>query len=614
MSQDVLTAHQAAWARLAQELADGTALLPALRSAATHCGHARLNEALQTVAADVESGATLSGAMGRCPEVFSPVTVAVIAAAEVGGVLDLAVGHLSEALAKGACRVPGVEPTEDDETQRYWRLLGLMLSSGLPVIQALDLLCEDTADPGLRVATRAMRQRIAEGSSLGEEMGLFPDVFDGPIVAAVRAAQEHGELDRQALAIAEALEAGDTARLASGLTDETATERQEVAAFANDLLRKGGQCRASDIHIEPTEDGRGRIRLRIDGVLQQAEPIPEHLFQALVGRLKTMAGMDAAERRLPQRGRMVLQELDRTFDFRVSTLPSLWGERAVIRLMDREAIQLRLDQIMRDDDLELVRALCHQRWGLVICSGPTGSGKTTLLYGILYEIDRESHCVVSVEDPVEFTLEGVTQIPVQPEIGFTFPAAVRAVLSQDPDVIMVGEVLDYETLHLAAVCAQTGHLVFTTLHTSTAAETVKRLLDMGLPPMLVNGTLSAVIAQRLVRCLCPECKAPADPPELTEPPEAVDFLRSLDEASFYKAVGCEACHNTGYRRRMAIHEILLMKKGVPQAIAAAADADALHEAAVASGMKTLLVSGLEAAARGITSVEEVLRVASRSGP
>ena len=614
MSQEVLKAHQAAWARLAQELDDGTALLPALRAAATHCGQAPLSEALQSVAADVEAGATLSEAMAKHPTLFSRTAQALIAAGETGGVLEIAARRLADGIASTACPPPGMRPPEGREAERYWRLLGTMLAGGVPLLETLDLLCEETGDVALRVATRAMRQRIAEGSSLGEEMGLFPDVFDGPVVAAVRAAQERGELDRQALAIAEALEAGDMARLASGLTDGMSTGRQEVVAFANDLLLRGAQCRASDIHIEPTEDGRGRIRLRIDGMLQHAEPIPEGLFQALVGRLKTMAEMDPAERRLPQRGRMVIQDLGRTLDLRLSVLPTLWGERVVIRLLDRAGTRLRLDQIVASNDLELVRGLCGRRCGLTICSGPTGSGKTTLLYSMLYEVDRESNCVISVEDPVEFTLEGVTQIAVQPEIGLTFPAAVRGVLSQDPDVIMIGEVRDYETLHLAAVCAQTGHLVFTTLHTPTAAETVKRLLDMGLPPMLVNGTLSAVIAQRLVRCLCPECKAPADPPKLTEPAEAADFLRRLDEASFYKAVGCEACRNTGYRGRIAIHEILLMKKGVPEAIAAAADADALHETAVASGMKTLLVSGLEAAARGITSVEEVLRVASRSGP
>jgi len=599
---------------LAKELEQGVPLLPALRSAAGATGHAPLRRAFETAAADVEAGATLSEAMAGHPEVFSPVTVAVIGAAEVSGVLDIAVRHLSEGVADGTCRVPGFEPAEGEEAQRYWRLLGIMLSSGLPVVRALDLLCEDTNDPGLRVATRAMGQRIAGGSSLGEEMGLFPDVFAPPVVAAVVAAQERGELDREALAIAEALEAGDLAGLASVSDAENAAGHQDVAAVASDLLLKGAQRRASDIHIEPTEGGGSRVRLRIDGALQPDEPVPEGLHGALVAHLKSMAEMDVAERRLPQRGRMVLQGPDRTLDLRVSALPSLWGERVVIRLLDRGAIQLKLDQIVRGEALELVRGLCHQSWGLVVCTGPIGSGKTTLLHAMLYEIDREGHCVVSVEDPIELTLEGVTQIAVEPGIGLTFPAAVRGVFTQDPDVIMIGEVRDYETLHLAAVCAQTGHLVFTTLHTPTAAETVKRMLDMGLPPMLVNGTLSAVIAQRLIRCLCPECKAPADPPTLTEPAEAAEFLSGLREASFHEAVGCEACHNTGYRGRMAIHEILLMKQGVPQAIAAAADADALRRAAVASGMKTLLQDGLDAAAQGLTSVDEVLRVAAHSGP
>ncbi len=389
-----------------------------------------------------------------------------------------------------------------------------------------------------------------------------------------------------------------------------ARQADEAVGFFDALLENAINARASDIHIDPLEGGRARIRIRVDGVLQDVDPPPDGMCLPVVDRVKTMADLDLddASRRIPQVGRIMIQHDDAKYDLRVSTLPTLFGERVVIRILSRIAPVLDLAQIVSADDLDTVRSLCHRPNGIVVCTGPTGSGKTTLLYAMISEIDADKCSVLSVEDPVEYNIEGVAQISVNPRQGLTFPRLLRSVLRQDPDVVMVGEIRDIETLQVVAQTALTGHLVFTTLHTATAPGVIRRMLDIGLEPFLVNSSLAAVIAQRLVRKLCDECKKEAEPDVALLPKDVADFVGKAEGATFYVPQGCDRCSKTGYYGRMAIHEILTMDDRIRKAVLVSGDVEALRTAALAAGMKPLLVSGLQRAAAGLTSIEEVLRV------
>jgi len=389
------------------------------------------------------------------------------------------------------------------------------------------------------------------------------------------------------------------------------SESAEATKCVNLLIREALKSHASAIHIEPTEDGRGRVRLRIDGVLHEIEPPPEGLFTQVVNSIKVMTAMDVEERSLPQDGHIMINLDDHRYDVRVSVVPCHFGQRLVIRVLDPSAIRvaLNLGKVgFGDEDLAKMRELCHLPHGVVIVNGPTGCGKTTVLYAMLMEIDRETHSVFTVEDPVEYVLPGVTQTPIRPSIGLTFARAGRHILRQDPDVIMIGEIRDSENLNLVVQMALTGHLVFSTLHASTSPGAVQRMLDIGLPPFLVNSSLAAVISLRLVRVLCPDCKEPAAPPKHSMPPEAAEIIAAVESPQFYGPKGCDKCRGTGYSGRTIIHEILIMDDRIRQVVAASGGVPALRDRAIQSGMKTLMRTGLEKAARGITTVEEILRV------
>ena len=390
---------------------------------------------------------------------------------------------------------------------------------------------------------------------------------------------------------------------------EAAEARSAVVDYLSQLIEDAVKRRASDIHLDPAPDGRGRVRLRIDGVLQDVEPPAKDLFAKILSRIRIMCKMDLAERHRPQDGRIKLNLAGKECDLRVNVLPTVLGARVVMRILDRQTVILGLERIgFSDRGLRTVRGLCKLPNGIIICSGPAGSGKTTLLYAMLNAIDRQRRCVMSVEDPVEYHLDGVGQIQVAANRGLTYARALRSILRQDPDVILLGEVRDREPLQVTVQCSLTGHLILTTLHANTAPSAVQRLLDMGLEPFLVNATLAAVICQRLVRMLCPQCKQPAEPPLHSMPPEGVELVQKLKDTTFYEPKGCDACKGMGYRGRIGIHEILVPDDRVRQAVAASADLAALRNAALAAGMKPMLIDGLDKAARGVTSISEVCRV------
>jgi general secretion pathway protein E len=381
-----------------------------------------------------------------------------------------------------------------------------------------------------------------------------------------------------------------------------------VIRLVNSLVARAVEMQASDIHLESGE-GRLRLRYRIDGVLREMEQPPARLKSAIISRVKIMAKLNIAERRLAQDGRTRLAVRGKEIDFRVSTTPSIHGESVVMRILDRGSLALDFAALGFDAALlGQFRQVLARPHGIVLVTGPTGSGKTTTLYTALTELNSPDIKILTVEDPVEYVLEGINQVQVQPQIGLTFATALRSFLRQDPDVMMIGEIRDLETAQIAVQAALTGHLVLSTVHTNDAASAMTRLMDMGIEDYLLTSTINGVLGQRLVRCLCPRCRAPYD--------ASGDFaarigLAGLDvpaNVTLYRAVGCAVCSGTGYRGRTMILELLTMTDTLRPLVLRHAEARAIQTAAVAEGMQTMYAHGLRKALAGITSVEEVVRV------
>jgi type IV pilus assembly protein PilB len=370
-----------------------------------------------------------------------------------------------------------------------------------------------------------------------------------------------------------------------------------------DAIRRG----ASDIHLEPYEKVF-RVRFRVDGVLHEIMTPPKRLEAALTSRVKIMASLDIAERRLPQDGRIKLRFNQREIDFRVSTLPTIFGEKTVMRILDKDSLQLDLTMLGFDSwSLEQFTKAIHNPYGMILITGPTGSGKTTTLYSAIHTINSPDINIMTAEDPVEYNLRGVNQVQINEEIGRTFASALRAFLRQDPDVILVGETRDLETAQIGIRAALTGHLVLTTLHTNDCPSTVARLLDMGIPPFLVSSSLTLILAQRLGRKVCKDCKQPYDADEETLVPYG-HVPQGLGKISFYKGKGCATCNFTGMKGRIAIYEVMPINQDIRDLIIRNAPAVEIGEAAQRQGMKTLRQNALQKVIEGGMTIEEVLRV------
>jgi len=391
-----------------------------------------------------------------------------------------------------------------------------------------------------------------------------------------------------------------------------------VIRLVNLLINRAVEQRASDIHIEPFENEL-KVRYRIDGVLHDIEQPPRRQQAAIVSRVKIMAKLNIAERRLPQDGRIKLRTMGKEIDLRVSTLPTLYGESVVLRILDRSSIVLDLEQLgFPADTLAEFERLIVRPYGMILVTGPTGSGKTTTLYGALEKINSPDKKIITIEDPVEYQLSGVNQIHVKPQIGLTFANGLRSIVRQDPDVIMVGEIRDPETAEIAVQAALTGHLVFSTLHTNDAAGAVSRLLEMGVEDYLLASSLLGVLAQRLVRQVCRRCRQPVPANEAligagTMTKSTVERFTSVaaqgpNGATVYRATGCEECSGTGYRGRSGIYELLLMNESVRELILKHVSADVIKANVTAAGMRTLRDDGWLKVREGTTTVAEVLRV------
>ena len=381
---------------------------------------------------------------------------------------------------------------------------------------------------------------------------------------------------------------------------EAREEEGGAARLAEDVIRRGITLGATDIHVEPTEQELV-IRYRVDGQLQSGGTYPKATQSSLVTRLKIMAGLNIAESRLPQDGRFRVPAEGRQVDLRISTFPTLHGEDLVLRVLDRGRVRLNLEGLgLSTPDLKLIREALLRPHGLLPVTGPTGSGKTTTLYSALRELDTSKKSVLTLEDPVEYELDGVRQSQINVRAGLTFASGLRSMLRHDPDVILVGEMRDHETVQIALSAALTGHLVLTTVHTNSAAGVIPRLLDMGAEPFVLASSLHLVVAQRLVRVLCQQCRTPV------EAPDEVRKRYGLGDAEIYRARGCSACRQTGFRGRLGIFELLPITKEVEEAVYQSLPADEIQRRA---GRPTLLQDGLRKVVAGVTSLEEVLKVA-----
>ncbi len=381
-----------------------------------------------------------------------------------------------------------------------------------------------------------------------------------------------------------------------------------IVRLANMIITQAINDGASDIHIEPARDCL-KVRYRIDGVMLDALVLPKRVQASLTSRFKIMADMDIAEKRIPQDNRISATIDGREYDFRVSTLPCLYGEKIVMRVLDKSSVRVGLDKLgFLPDTLAKLEEVISRSYGIILVTGPTGSGKSTTLYSILSRLNTGLVNIITAEDPVEYELPGINQVQVNPKAGLTFASALRAMLRQDPDIIMVGEMRDTETATIAIEAALTGHLVLSTLHTNDASSAPPRLIEMGVEPFMIASSLIAVLAQRLVRTLCPRCKQPYRPNES-------EFLRygftppeNLHEREIYRAKGCDYCKNTGYKGRTGIHELLMMNDALRDLVLQHAAAYAIQKVAVEHGMRLLKEDALEKVLLGRTSLEEVVRV------
>ncbi|MDD4363696.1 MAG: ATPase, T2SS/T4P/T4SS family, partial [Atribacterota bacterium] len=393
---------------------------------------------------------------------------------------------------------------------------------------------------------------------------------------------------------------------------EAISQEAPVIQLVNFIIVQAIKERASDIHLEPNKRGL-LVRYRIDGVLHDTKMLPNRIKPAIISRVKILSRMDIAERRLPQDGRFQLRFGTREVDLRVSSIPTVYQEKIVMRILDKSQGIISLDGIgFSDDQLMEFRKVIKAPYGIILLTGPTGSGKSTTLYGTLNEIDSVEKNVITVEDPVEYKLERINQISILPKINLTFANALRSILRQDPDIIMIGEMRDSETAHIAVQSSLTGHLVFSTLHTNDAVSSLTRMIDMGIAPFLITSSVLCVMAQRLVRRICPKCVEQYKPDASVFKNMQLNIdLPPVNDINLYRGKGCDYCNNTGYRGRTAIFEMIRINDDIRSLIMQKSSSNEIKDVAIKNGMLTLLDIGITKALEGITTIDEVLRVAGQ---
>ena len=460
-----------------------------------------------------------------------------------------------------------------DAIKKYYGGGGALAGMGSTNIKAGDYSLDDQKEDGAN-----------EGISLGDEVDV--DDFDTLVSGAV---------DNVEVVESQSLE------------DDSGSMEGPIIKIVNGILIKAIKLGASDIHFEPYER-TFRVRYRVDGVMRRDMLLPVKIKNAIVSRLKIMSRLDIAERRLPQDGRIKLKlGKGREMDFRVSTIPTLFGEKVVLRLLDKGALQLDMTKLgFEETSLTDLNAAIHKPVGMILVTGPTGSGKTTTLYSVLSELNKESENIITAEDPVEYNFMGINQVQMHEEIGLTFASSLRSFLRQDPDIIMVGEIRDFETAQIAIQAALTGHMVLSTVHTNDAPGTVSRLIDMGVEPFLISSAVILILAQRLARKVCMECREPIK----VHPQLLMDLGVSPDEVKnfpVYRGKGCPICNGTGYKGRIGLYEVMPMREEVKELVLARASTSEIKKEAIRLGMKTLRSSGILKVKEGVTTIEEILR-------
>ncbi|KGA11212.1 MAG: type II secretion system protein E [actinobacterium acAMD-2] len=385
-------------------------------------------------------------------------------------------------------------------------------------------------------------------------------------------------------------------------------EDAPIVKFVNLLITQAIQDRASDIHLEPTEQDL-RVRYRIDGVLHEVMRSPKSIQSGVISRLKIMADINIAERRIPQDGRLSVSAHGKKVDLRVATLPTVWGEKVVMRILDNSTARLDLSELgFTQNNYERYSESFGKPYGMILVTGPTGSGKSTTLYATLNILNRPEVNIITVEDPVEYRLPGISQVQTNAKAGLTFASSLRSILRSDPDIVLIGEIRDHETAQIAVEAALTGHLVLSTLHTNNAPSAITRLTEMGIEPFLVGSAVDAVLAQRLARRLCMKCKEAYTPTEETLTAAKVNWDLSTGIPTLYRPVGCPSCSNTGYKGRMALHEVMMVNEEIERLAVEHAPATEISAAALRSGMVTLRNDGMTKVLNGVTSIDEILRV------
>ena len=485
---------------------------------------------------------------------------------------------------------PDVVDRVDASTAALFRVMPVRYEKGVLTVALADPLNANMLDDLEFIVNAKVKGVIADGEAV-----------DGAI------ARHYGGVQGQNLgALVDELKDGD----ASGKLDlgdpEAMAHAGPVVKLLNYILFQAIRDKASDIHLEPFESDF-KIRYRVDGVLYEMEAPPRSLAVPLISRVKVMSNLDIAENRIPQDGRIELSIGGNPVDLRVSTLPGIFGESCVMRVLDRSVVSLDLEKLgLREDEIVTLRDVMAKPHGIVLVTGPTGSGKTTTLYSVLSEINSEEVKIITTEDPVEYDIDGIIQIPINEEIGVTYERVLRTILRQDPDIILIGEIRDRETARIAVEASLTGHLVFSTLHTNDAPSTITRMVDIGIESFLLTATLETVVAQRLVRRICNDCK------QFYTPDDKVlqEIGLGRDEIvgkKFAYGKGCENCNYSGYRGRLAIYEIMRISERIKQLILSEASTQKIREVAMEEGMRSLRESGLLAVYDGITTVEEVIR-------
>lgn len=496
----------------------------------------------------------------------------------------------------------------------FWKKFARMTQAGIPVLATLETIQKEANPLVIQETCRVLIEQLKKGNTIAGAMERLPGLFSPSMVTMLNVGEVTGKLETAMLSVAAGLEEGSfqpgssETVVEAGKTetgDEAVTENDvPIITLVNKILWQAVKEKASDIHIESMPE-KVRLRCRVDGALPELESPPTALGPAIINRLKILARMNVAEKRLPQDGRIQMNIANQPVDLRVSYVPIVGGESIVIRFLTVKSQVLTLEQIFKPDHLATMRRWLKRPQGLVIVSGPPGSGTTTTLYSLLKSFDATCNKIMTVEDPVEYRLEGVCQQQLNRAIGLTFPAALRVTLRQDPDIIMAGEIRDLETAQLLFHLAVTGHLGLTTFFAASGVTTAQRLVDLGLEPSMVNSIPVGIISQRLFRRICENCKE-----EIKPEPWMREFFPQGELPKLFKGKGCEQCHGTGYRGRAAVHELFEPSGEFIHKLARGASSADLQAEAVRAGLVTLRAEGLAKVAAGITTLEEVLRITS----